>query len=294
MTEPATEYEGFTFIDEEVFGCGREVAMLRVFRFDLFHDALDLESADTDRDSRSEFVELVGTTFRQGATEADIRAVEHLAPRHDSPLGRHETPVRDVTLGTYLIARTPVTQKVWDGVRDTFEIELWDQRNLEGPYFPVHGFRPEDVEPFLEATGLSLPTESEWEWAARGGTETTFFHGDDPGGLKEFAWFGYVGEVGPMSVAQRAPNAFGLFDMAGNVWELCADDWRDDYEDAPTDGSAVRAEDAMERVIRGGSYRVDSPSYLVPSYRSYTGVWSTPLDVGFRVVFRPGDGSADR
>lgn len=288
MTDSPSSYDGFTFVRDELFGCGREVSMMRVYRFDLFAELIDAGvDAASEGDSRVEFIEIPSTTFRRGATDAEIDAMKHHAPAHDSPLGKHETPAYDVTLPTFLVSRTLVTQELWDGVAERFELELWDQRNLQGPYIPVHGITPAAVEPFLTATGLALPTEAQWECAARGGAETLYFHGDDPGDLKQYAWFGYVGESGPMSVAQRDPNAFGLFDMTGNVWELCRDDWTDDYSNAPADGSAVRRPDAMERVIRGGSFRVDSPTYLVPSYRSYTGIWATPIDVGFRVVFEP-------
>jgi formylglycine-generating enzyme required for sulfatase activity len=278
--EQPPEIEGFTHIGEEVFGTGRDVAMVHVYRHDLLTDLVPHDG----RDSRLEFVLVPGATFQQGANDDDVRRLEHLAPHGDTPLGRYEHPPRQVRVEPFLLGRTPVTQEVWDAVARHFDVELYDQRNLEGPYIPVHGVNPGFVAPFLEVTGFRLPSEAEWEWAARGGTGTTFFHGNDTGELREFAWFGHVGEAGPMSVAQRRSNNFGLFDIVGNVWELCADAWVEELREAPGDGAPHLDDDSMLRVIRGGSFRVDSPSYLCPAYRSYTGVYATPIDQGFRVA----------
>ncbi len=268
-------------LGEEIFGSGRDVAMVEVFRHREFADLLEIDS----RDSRVEFVLVPESTYLQGASEREVEALKHLAPEHDSPLGRYESPQREVTVGPFLIGRTLLSQQIWEAIDSRDGLELFQQFNLQGPFIPVHGVNPAAADSFCAAVGARLPTEAEWEWAARGDTESVFFHGNDTGELRNFAWFGHVGEAGPMAVAQRQPNNFGLFDIVGNVWELCADDWTDSLADAPADGSAYREAGSMQRSIRGGSFRVDSPSYLAPAYRSYTGIYSTPLDVGFRLVF---------
>ena len=144
-----------------------------------------------------------------------------------------------------------------------------------------------------------LPSEAEWEYAERAGTETKWFFGDDNLKLCEFAnvpdrthqeanptWSAIWctdGYAGTSPVGKFKPNPFGLYDMVGNVLEWVEDCWHDDYADAPTDGSAwVTGGDCQNRVTRGGSYEV---FWLTGSGTRYTGAsntrWKT---VGFRVA----------
>lgn len=100
-----------------------------------------------------------------------------------------------------------------------------------------------------------LPSEAEWEFAARGGTLSngySFVGGND---LDQVGW--HSGNAGdqPHPVGEKAANELGLHDMSGNVWEWCADHWHRNYNDAPTDGSAwTENNDAGVRVCRGGSW----------------------------------------
>src|SRR5262249_4182013 len=95
-----------------------------------------------------------------------------------------------------------------------------------------------------------LPSEAEWEYACRAGTT-----GDYAGNLDDMAW--YSGNSGSKThgVGGKQPNAFGLYDMHGNVWEYCDDVWHDDYIGAPNDGSAwLSGGDPFKCVLRGGSF----------------------------------------
>jgi formylglycine-generating enzyme required for sulfatase activity len=100
-----------------------------------------------------------------------------------------------------------------------------------------------------------LPSEAEWEYAARAGSTGVRY-----GALDEIAWYEDNSGRETHEVGGKKPNAWGLYDMLGNVWEWCRDVWHDDYEGAPTDGSAWRQqeEDTDRRVIRGGSWYGDA------------------------------------
>ena len=124
-----------------------------------------------------------------------------------------------------------------------------------------------------------LPTEAEWEYACRAGTT-----GDYAGDLDAMAWYDKNSGNKTHDVGTKLPNAFGLFDMHGNVWEWCQDWYHDSYNGAPTDGSAwLSGGEQKYRVLRGGSW-VNVATFL----RSANRVWITPdarnNPFGFRVV----------
>jgi len=111
-----------------------------------------------------------------------------------------------------------------------------------------------------EQTGnpYRLPTEAEWEYAARAGTTTSYSFGDDVNQLGNYAW--YDGNSGNQThpVGEKRANGFGLYDMHGNVWEWVEDIWYTNYEGAPTDGSAwLTGGDGSYRLLRGGSWSRD-------------------------------------
>ncbi len=131
-----------------------------------------------------------------------------------------------------------------------------------------------------------LLTEAEWEYAARAGTATRYYWGDDVG--TNNANCGGCGsnwdnkQTAP--VGSFKPNAFGLYDMAGNVWEWVADVWHNNYEGAPTDGSAwLQGGYGWRRVVRGGSWS-DSPRNLRAASRDGNLADARASDLGFRVA----------
>ena len=105
-----------------------------------------------------------------------------------------------------------------------------------------------------------LPSEAEWEYAARAGTSTKWSFGDNESQLSDYAWYlgnskRWFGGAQTQRVAQKRPNAFGLFDMHGNVWEWTQDCWHDNYTGALTDGRAwTTGCSGSFRVLRGGSW----------------------------------------
>ena len=99
-----------------------------------------------------------------------------------------------------------------------------------------------------------LPTEAEWEYAAKAGTGTPWYWPEGETAALDYAWFADNSGHQTHPVGQKKPNAFGLFDMAGNVWEWTKDNWHDNYQGAPSDGSVWGDADVPTQVLRGGSW----------------------------------------
>ena len=209
----------------------------------------------------------------------------------------NQMPIRTVTFSRpFYVASTSVTQGQWIAVMGT---EPWrgdDLVNTEyGPGRPATNMALEEIQEFCrklsEMSGrlYRMTTEAEWEYAARAGSKGRWCFGDNDSLLPRYAWYvdnsKSIGHFAPQPVALKEPNAFGLYDMHGNVWELCIDSWRPNYEGAPTDGSAwlMDGDRFADKVMRGGAY--GSPAirttvavrYLNPPMRVYE-------NVGFRVA----------
>jgi formylglycine-generating enzyme required for sulfatase activity len=101
---------------------------------------------------------------------------------------------------------------------------------------------------------IRLPSEAEWEYACRAGTKTKYSFGDDAKELGDFAWFTGNAKGNDPPVGVKKANPWGLYDMHGYVWEWCLDAWRDDYKNAPGDGSPYQVDKVKKRVVRGGAW----------------------------------------
>jgi formylglycine-generating enzyme required for sulfatase activity len=134
-----------------------------------------------------------------------------------------------------------------------------------------------------EGKKYRLPTEAEWEYACRAGSEGTFCFGDDASLLEQYAWYapnadGYTHDVG-----SKKPNAWGLYDMHGNIWEWCLDRYAEDYTQTPNDGSAYAMPSDKGRVLRGGSFNADALKCSCSS-RINLGSGGKNYFIGFRLV----------
>jgi formylglycine-generating enzyme required for sulfatase activity len=127
-----------------------------------------------------------------------------------------------------------------------------------------------------------LLTEAEWEYAARAGSQTRFSFGDDESLLDQYAWYDRNSDGIIQPVGEKTANAFGLHDMHGNVFEWVEDPWHDDYQGAPTDGSAGDA-GGLQRVVRGGSWN-SNPQFLRAANRFWYSSVSRSDNIGFRLA----------
>ena len=214
-----------------------------------------------------EMVYVEGGTFRMGATE-----------EQGEDAWDYERPVHRVTLSSYLIGKHEVTQALWEEVMGSNP--SYDKQ--DGDY-PVESVSWNDCQEFIEKlndrTGMKfrLPTEAEWEYAARGGNRSKGYKYAGSNNLNEAGW--YDGNSGNHThpVGEKKPNELGLYDMSGNVYEWCQD-WYGDYmEESQTNPTGPQSGKGGYRVLRGGG-RWSYARYCRVSLRYYG-------DPGYLVVY---------
>ena len=251
-----------------------------------------------------EMVYIPGGTFMMGSPENEEERNDNEGPQHN------------VTVSPFFMGKYPVTQGQWRAIASQTNLKVKLDLNPEPSYFkesyqdidrwqrPVEQVKWTEAVEFCERlsklTGKDyrLPSESEWEYACRAGTTTPFYfgetitpelvnyHGNSTYGNSPKGE--YRKETTP--VGQFPPNAFGLYDMHGNVFEWCQDVYHENYNEAPTDGSAWEIEgdsDSNKRVARGGSWyfnaRMCRSAYRYISFS----VELAYFNFGFRLVSFP-------
>jgi formylglycine-generating enzyme required for sulfatase activity len=233
------------------------------------------------------------------------------SPKDEPERLDREGPQHEVTISQFFMAEYPVTQAQWKIVAAMPQVERelkTDPSRFKGDNNPVENVSWDDAAEFCKRLTIHtnreyrLPSEAEWEYACRAGTTTPFHFGETittdlanyrgtDWKLGETTYPGFYGD-GPRGefLEKTTPvdhfglaNAFGLSDMHGNVWEWCADHWHDNYEGAPSDGSAWLNEDKEEKyILRGGSW-FNYPGYCRAACRNRVAPDVRDNGIGFRV-----------
>ena len=258
------------------------------------------EKADTDIFSNLEKDELVyveGGTFTMGAT----------SEQGTSDPWDDEYPTHQVTLSDFYIGKYEVTQQLWEYVMkysgtaadgssmSAYASDVWLGTNPSssygvGDYYPAYYVSWEDIVNIFiprlnKITGKTfrLPTEAEWEYAARGGSKSKGYKYSGSNTIDDVAWCTSNSSTS-LQVGTKAPNELGIYDMSGNVYEWCSD-WYSSYSSSsqtnptgPTSGSY--------RVLRGGSWNSDA-RYCRVSFRYYDSPDPRYYFSGFRLVLCP-------
>jgi formylglycine-generating enzyme required for sulfatase activity len=242
-----------------------------------------------------EMVEIPAGTFIMGAPASEEKSSDDERPQHE------------VNIPSFFMGKYPVTQAQWKFVAALPQVNRKlkpDPFRFKGENRPVEQVSWFDAVEFCDRisqyTGKNyrLPSEAEWEYACRAGTITPFHFGETItselanynaeeytyGAGKKGTNRGKTTEVGHFGVG----NAFGLYDMHGNVWEWCADQWHSNYEGAPTDGSAWIDDNSnnnnnQSRLLRGGSWYY-YPEHCHSAYRNFSNPVSDIFTIGFRLV----------
>jgi len=227
-----------------------------------------------------ELVDIPAGSFMMGSDELDS-----------------EKPVHRVTVTAFRMGKYPITQKQYEAVMGNNPSRFKGDENL-----PVEWVSWLDAVAFCkklsELTGqnVMLPSEAQWEYACRAGSTGKYCFGDDDKQLENYAWYDKNSENKTHPVGVKLPNTWGLYDMHGNVWEWCADDWADNYEGVPNDASIwikdiKNYEEAPndtswikyieDKLLRGGSLNFYA-EYCRSAFRLNYSTYN--YNVGFRVV----------
>lgn len=251
------------------------------------------EGSDDDKDETLSFT-VGGIGFNMKLVKA---GTFKMGANSDDPNGRDfEKPAHSVTISKdYYIGETEVTQGLWQAVTGnspTTDGSKWSSDYGLGTAYPAYYISYNDVTDFItklnQKTGqqFRMPTEAEWEYAARGGNQSKGYLYSGSNNIEDVAWYESNSGGKTHSVKAKSPNELGLYDMSGNVYEWCAD-WSDEtyYSVSPASDPTGPASSSC-RVARGGSWKFNAThcrtanrNWYTPSYRIYV--------IGFRLALSP-------
>ena len=225
-----------------------------------------------------------GGEYTMGASSGDLFRNDQVK-NYDADARDDERPVHGVSLTSFYMAETEVTQELWKAVMGT---NLgWESRYGLGDNYPVYLVSWEKTQDFIkklnEITGeqFRLPTEAEWEYAARGGKKADGCKYAGSNELDKAGWFADNSGGSTHPVKQKLPNAVGLYDMSGNVWEWCHDKYGSYRRIKAYDPQGPSS--GNDQVLRGGSWR-DKANYCRVSSRSFFTPINSYNGYGFRLA----------
>ncbi len=244
-----------------------------------------------------EMVFVQGGTFTMGATED-----QGTSEPYDDEYPSHQVTVSDFYIGKY-----EVTQQLWEYVMNysgtaadgstmsAYASEVWLGKMPSstyglGPYYPAYYVSWEDIVNIFiprlnKITGKTfrLPTEAEWEYAARGGNMSQGYKYSGSNTIDDVAWYSDNSSETTHKVGTKAPNELGLYDMSGNVWEWCSDWYDENYYSSSPSNNPTGPTSGSYRVDRGGSWGNNARSCRV-SYRDRSTPDYRDCYYGFRLV----------
>ncbi|MEW5977841.1 MAG: formylglycine-generating enzyme family protein [Acidobacteriota bacterium] len=211
-----------------------------------------------------------------------------------------EAPVHGVTIAyDFYLGKYEVTQAQWLAMMGNWPdagVKPNPKDGMGGDY-PAYGVSWNDYQVFIRALNkhlavtrqgpaiFRLPSEAEWEYACRAGTQTRFSFGDSVEQAPHYLWFRANNDpAGTKPVGQKQPNPWGLFDMHGNVWEWCQDWYHSSYEGAPTNGSAWESPVTAFRILHGGDFDNKATACRSANRNDHRCPDDRSPDLGFRVV----------
>jgi len=231
-----------------------------------------------DRPNTPEMVVIPAGEFRMGSFEDEEGHQRCEAPLHRVRIDR-----------PFALGRKPVTFEEYDRFCYATGQEKPDDEDWGRDRRPVINVSWREARAYLYwlsqqvDADYRLPSEAEWEYTCRADTTSRWCFGDDGGRLADHAWFDENSGWRTRPAGEMQANAWGLYDMHGNVWEWCSDDWHANYEGAPADGTVWRALESspLEEVLRGGSWSTDAAHSRAACRHS--DIPGTPgFDIGFR------------
>jgi formylglycine-generating enzyme required for sulfatase activity len=321
VPQPLGQPQAKTLLDPEPFTLSYETARLEEITLQpITFTTCELDAQLRRRDSQGQgwaLREPLGADGSLGLTMVQIPAGSFAmgSPADEQERRSDEGPQHEVTLASFLMSQTPITQAQWREVAkwQPPQGEKWARdlkpkpSRFKGDDRPVESVSWHDAMEFCkrlsQRTGrhYTLPSEAQWEYACRAATTMPFHFGATI--TPELVNYdgNYTYAKGPKgayraqttSVASFPANAWGLHDMHGNVWEWCLDHFHESYKDTPVDGRAwldpVKAEEEDNkklRLLRGGSW-FNGPGFCRSAYRFPLGPFYADTNVGFRVVCLP-------
>ena len=278
-------------IQRKWWGLGSEITLNRS------HSEAQYFTEDLGNGVELDMVYIPGGQFLMGTEDEEIK---RLVQKFNWDGFRREKPQHEVTVQSFFMGKYPITQAQWKAIASLPKVKLdleSDPSHFKGDDRPVERVSWDDAVEFCQRlsklTGKKyrLPSEAEWEYACRAGTTTPFHFGETiTTNLANYNGnYTYAdepeGEYRQQTtlVGSFPPNTFGLYDMHGQVWEWCEDDWHENYQDAPNDGIAWTSENSSKKVMRGGSW-FNYPGFCRSAYRDFPTRDSRVNRFGIRVV----------